>query len=65
MINATQKRNLKRAQKALILLPLLVLASCGEGYADLKQFIKDQEKIPRRIEPLPLVQSFQPFSPLL
>ena len=66
MIALDQKTNQKRvfisAKKILIIVPLFVLASCGEGYADLRGFVKDQEKLPRRIEPLPLVQSFQPFS---
>ena len=49
-------------KRALIILPLILLVSCGEGYADLKQFVKDSEKVPRRIDPLPQVQPFQPFA---
>ena len=48
--------------RALVSAPLLILVSCGEGYSDLRQFVKDQEKLPRRIESLPQVQTFQPFS---
>ena len=49
-------------KRALLIAPLLLLASCGEGYADLKQFVKDSDKLPRRIDPLPQVQPFQPFA---
>ena len=50
-----------------ILLPVLLccgLASCGgEQYSDLRQWVKDQENLPRgRIPPLPDVKPYEPFT---
>jgi type IV pilus assembly protein PilP len=50
-----------------ILVPVLVccaLASCGgEQYSDLRQWVKDQENLPRgRIPPLPDVKPYEPFT---
>ena len=50
-----------------ILLPVLLccgLASCGgERYSDLRQWVKDQESLPRgRITPLPDVKPYEPFT---
>ena len=52
----------KWAKRALLIAPLAILVSCGESNSDLKQFVKDSEKVPRRIDPLPQVQAFQAFS---
>src|SRR5471032_3217312 len=42
---------------------MLVLAGCSGEYSDLKQFVKDSDKnLPRRIDPLPQVKPFEPFS---
>jgi type IV pilus assembly protein PilP len=50
-------------KRILVLLPLLILAACGEGYADLKQFVKESEKnVTRKIDPLPQVKPFAPFA---
>lgn len=41
----------------------LLLSACGEGYADLKQFVKDSDKqVVRKIDPLPQVKPFEPFA---
>src|SRR5512139_2623975 len=48
-----------------ILLPAaaLVLASCSSEIDELRQFVKDSEKsLPRKIEPLPAVKPFEPFT---
>ena len=50
-----------------ILLAVLLccgLASCGgEQYSDLRQWVKDQENLPRgRIPPLPDVKPYEPFT---
>ena len=50
-----------------ILIPIVVclgLASCGgEQYSDLRQFVKDSEKLPHgRIPPLPDVKPYEPFT---
>ncbi len=45
------------------LLPLLILAGCGEGFSDLRTFVKESEKnVPRKIEALPQVKPFTPFA---
>jgi type IV pilus assembly protein PilP len=42
---------------------MLVLVGCSGEYSDLKQFVKDSDKnLPRRIDPLPQVKPFEPFS---
>jgi type IV pilus assembly protein PilP len=42
---------------------LLVLAGCSSEMDELKQFVRDSEKgLPRRIEPLPAVKPFEPFT---
>ncbi len=44
-------------------LPLLILAGCGEGFSDLRTFVKESEKnVPRKIEALPQVKPFTPFA---
>lgn len=49
----------------LILLPAaaLLLASCSSEIDELRQFVRDSEKnLPRKIEPLPAVKPFEPFT---
>jgi len=42
---------------------LLVLAGCGGEMDELKTFVRESEKgLPRRIEPLPPVKPFEPFT---
>ena len=44
-------------------LALLFLAGCGEGFSDLRTFVKESEKsVTRKIEPLPQVRPFAPFA---
>ena len=48
-----------------LLLPVaaLVLASCSSEMDELRQFVKDSEKnLPRKIEALPAVKPFEPFT---
>jgi type IV pilus assembly protein PilP len=41
----------------------LILASCGEGFSDLRTFVKESEKsVTRKIEALPQVKPFAPFA---
>lgn len=48
---------------ALCLAPILTLTSCGEGYSDLRQFVKDSDKnIVRKIDALPSVKGVEPFA---
>lgn len=49
----------------LLLVPvaLVVLGGCSSEIDDLKKFVRDSEKgLPRRIEPLPAVKPFEPFT---
>lgn len=48
----------------LILLGCLVLTACGgESHSDLRQFVKDSDKLPRgNIPPLPEVRLYEPYS---
>lgn len=47
---------------ACILVPA-ILVGCGEGYSDLRQFVRDSEKsVTRKIDPLPQVKPFAPFA---
>ncbi len=50
----------------LLLLPMLsmvMLAGCGEGFSDLRTFVKESEKsAPRKIDSLPPVKPFTPFA---
>jgi type IV pilus assembly protein PilP len=53
----------RHAKFTLICAPALVLVACGEGFADLRQFVKDSEKsVVRKIEQLPQVRPFAPFA---
>jgi type IV pilus assembly protein PilP len=41
----------------------LFLSGCGEGFSDLRTFVKDSEKsVTRKIEALPQVKPFAPFA---
>lgn len=41
----------------------LLLSACGEGYADLRQFVKESDKsVVRKIDALPEVKPFAPFA---
>ena len=41
----------------------LLLSGCGEGYADLRAFVRDSEKsVTRKIEQLPQVKEIPPFA---
>ena len=53
-----------RAAKLLVLLvPAITLFGCGEGFSDLRTFVKDSDKsAPRKIDPLPQVKPFAPFA---
>jgi type IV pilus assembly protein PilP len=48
----------------ILALACIGLASCGgEQYSDLRQFVKDSDKLPRgRIPPLPDVKAYEPFT---
>jgi type IV pilus assembly protein PilP len=53
--------NKSRLVVALALCATLV--GCGEGFSDLRTFVKESEKnLPRKIEALPQVKPFTPFS---
>ena len=53
----------RHARFTLICAPALVLVACGEGHADLRDFVKDSEKsVVRKIEQLPQVRPFAPFA---
>jgi type IV pilus assembly protein PilP len=54
----------RRHKCALILmLPVLLIAGCGEGFSDLRSFVKESEKtVVRKIEALPQVKPFTPFA---
>lgn len=47
----------------LVPVAALVLASCSSEIDELRQFVKDSEKsLPRKIDPLPAVKPFEPFT---
>jgi type IV pilus assembly protein PilP len=51
--------------KRLLILPAVavLLASCSSEMDELRQFVKDSEKgLPRKIDPLPAVKPFEPFT---
>ncbi len=53
---------ISRSRLLIITVPL-VLAACGEGFGDLRQFVKESEKqVVRKIDPLPQVKAFEPFA---
>ena len=50
-------------KRIVISAALLTLAGCGGEMDELKQFVRESEKgLPRRIEPLPPVKPFEPFT---
>lgn len=50
-------------KRLLIPVALTVLAGCSSEMDELKAFVRDSEKgLPRRIEPLPAVKPFEPFT---
>jgi type IV pilus assembly protein PilP len=50
-------------KRLLIPAALLVLGGCSSEIDELKQFVRDSDKgIPRRVEPLPAVKPFEPFT---
>lgn len=50
-------------KRLLIPVALTVLAGCSSELDELKTFVRDSEKgLPRRIEPLPAVKPFEPFT---
>jgi type IV pilus assembly protein PilP len=51
--------------KRLLILPAVavMIASCSSEMDELRQFVKDSEKgLPRKIDPLPAVKPFEPFT---
>jgi len=51
--------------KRLLILPAVavLLASCSSEMDELRQFVKESEKgLPRKIDPLPAVKPFEPFT---
>ena len=50
-------------KRLLLPIALAVLAGCSSEIDDLKQFVRDSDKgLPRRIDPLPAVKPFEPFT---
>lgn len=50
-------------KRLLVPIALAVLASCSSEIDELKTFVRDSEKgLPRRIDPLPPVKPFEPFT---
>ena len=50
-------------KRLLVPIALAVLAGCSSEIDELKAFVRDSEKgLPRRIEPLPAVKPFEPFT---
>ena len=50
-------------KRLLVPIAVAVLASCSSEINELKTFVRDSEKgLPRRIEPLPPVKPFEPFT---
>jgi type IV pilus assembly protein PilP len=47
----------------LAIATLSILAGCGEGFSDLRSFVKESEKsVTRKVEALPQVKPFAPFA---
>lgn len=52
-----------KLKRLSLLVSLLALTACGEGYSDLRGFVRDADKsVPRKIDPLPQVKPFVPFA---
>ena len=50
-------------KRLLVPIAVAVLASCSSEIDELKTFVRESEKgLPRRIEPLPPVKAFEPFT---
>jgi type IV pilus assembly protein PilP len=50
-------------KRLLVPLALVCLAGCSSDIDDLKQFVRDSDKrVPPKIEPLPAVKPFEPFT---
>ena len=50
-------------KRLIVPIALAVLASCSSEIDELKTFVRDSEKgLPRRIDPLPPVKPFEPFT---
>ena len=50
-------------KRLLIPAAILVIGGCSSEIDDLKRFVRDSDKgIPRRVEPLPAVKPFEPFT---
>ncbi|MGE5616844.1 MAG: pilus assembly protein PilP [Bacillota bacterium] len=50
-------------KRLLVPAALLLLGGCSSEIDDLKQFVRESDKaVPRRIDPLPAVKPFEPFS---
>jgi type IV pilus assembly protein PilP len=50
-------------KRLLVPAALLVLAGCSTEGDELKKFVRDSDKgVPRRIDPLPAVKPFEPFT---
>src|SRR5688500_7147229 len=50
-------------KRLLVPIAFAVLASCSSEIDELKTFVRDSEKgLPRRIDPLPPVKPFEPFT---
>jgi type IV pilus assembly protein PilP len=50
-------------KRLLVPVALVVLAGCSSEMSELKQFVKESDKgLPRKIEPLPAVKPFEPFT---
>jgi type IV pilus assembly protein PilP len=46
-----------------LFVPVFFVTGCGEGFSDLRGFVKDSEKtVTRKIEALPQVKPFTPFA---
>ena len=50
---------MRAAKLACLLVPATIIFGCGEGFSDLRTFVKESDKnVPRKIDPLPQVKPF-------
>ncbi|MGZ5113536.1 MAG: pilus assembly protein PilP, partial [Usitatibacter sp.] len=50
-------------KRVLLPVALVVLGGCSSEIDELKRFVRESDKgLPRRIEPLPAVKPFEPFT---
>jgi type IV pilus assembly protein PilP len=55
--------SMRATRFATLLAVTVTLSACGEGYSDLRQFVKDSDKsVTRKVDPLPQVKPFAPFA---